>query len=230
MSDKFEKTFEFVVPVERLWRAFTDRTELDAWYPGQIKDADVRPGGRITWPMGEFDYVWEFVEVEPNRRLTWKEPPGLLPGETEVTAVFEQTGTGSRVRITQSGFGEGEDWLGQLESWALGWSQNLANLYLYLRTGVGFDRFFTWKSETGVTVTDTPAGPEVLVVKPGSFAEQAGVRVGDIVVQVGAAPVFGQSDLWVLEREHEPGEELEAMYVRGDKLLRGRGVLGAFGA
>jgi uncharacterized protein YndB with AHSA1/START domain len=230
MSDKFEKTFEFAVPLERVWQAFTDPKELDAWYPGSIKDADVRPGGRITWPMGEYDYIWEIVEVEPHRRLVWKEPPGLLPGETEVTALFEETDTGSRVRVTQTGFGQGEDWLGQLEGFALGWSQNLANLYLYLRTGVGLDRFFTWRSETGATVTDTPAGPEVLKVKPGSFAEQAGVQAGDIIVQVGAAPVFDQSDLWVLEREHDPGEALEAAYVRGHELLRGRGVLAAFGA
>lgn len=70
----------------------------------------------------------------------------------------------------------------------------------------------------------------MLKVKPGSFAEQAGVQAGDIIVQVGAAPVFDQSDLWVLEREHDPGEALEAAYVRGHELLRGRGVLAAFGA
>lgn len=68
MSDKFEKTFEFAVPLERVWQAFTDPKELDAWYPGSIKDADVRPGGRITWLMGEYDYTWEIVEVEPHRR------------------------------------------------------------------------------------------------------------------------------------------------------------------
>lgn len=42
--------------------------------------------------------------------------------------------------------------------------------------------------------------------------------------------MFDQSDLWVLEREHDPGEALEAAYVRGHELLRGRGVLAAFGA
>jgi hypothetical protein len=126
--------------------------------------------------MGEYDYTWEIVEVEPHRRLVWKEPPGLLPGETEVTAVFEETDTGSRVRVTQAGFGQGEDWLGQLEGFALGWSQNLANLYLYLRTGVGLDRFFTWRSETGATVTDTPAGPEVLKSSPARLPSRPASR------------------------------------------------------
>ena len=28
MSDKFEKTFEFAYPAERLWRAFTEPAEI----------------------------------------------------------------------------------------------------------------------------------------------------------------------------------------------------------
>jgi uncharacterized protein YndB with AHSA1/START domain len=60
MSDKFEKTFEFAVPLERVWQAFTDPKELDAWYPGSIKGRRRASGrqdhladGRVRLHLGD---------------------------------------------------------------------------------------------------------------------------------------------------------------------------------
>jgi uncharacterized protein YndB with AHSA1/START domain len=231
MSDnlsKFEKTFDVAVPLDRTWQAFTNAGDLEAWLTGTVAECDVRPGGRIAWEPNEYgQLVWDITDVEPQRRLVYREGPGILPVETEVTVTFEATGTGTRLSITQAGFGPGDDWQGQLDDVGLGWAQTLAAMELYLRTGVRYDRFFTFRSDAGVVVRDRLAGPEVLSVVPGSFADKAGVRAGDIIVQIGQAPIFGRSDIWLLTREHQAGEELDVVYVRDGELRRGQAALSA---
>ena len=229
MSDthgKFEKTFDVAIPVARVWQAFTEKEHLEAWLTGTIETCDVRPGGQIAWEPDEFGgMVWDITDVEPERSLSYRERPLILPVPTEVTVAFEATGTGTRLSITQSGFGPGDDWQGNLDSVGLGWTQTLAAMELYLRTGVRFDRFFTFKSDVGLVVQEQLAGPEVLSVTPGSFADNAGVRSGDIIVQLGDAPIFDRSDIWLFTREHEIGEDHEIVYVRGSELRRGRAAL-----
>jgi predicted metalloprotease with PDZ domain len=141
--------------------------------------------------------------------------------------LLQESGSGTLVTITQAGFGEGEDWQTQLDNVGLGWAQSLAGLELYLRTGVRFDRFFTFKSDLGVLAHEEMAGPCVASVTPESYAAQAGLEVGDIIVQVGSAPIFTRSDLWLFTREHEIGEDIEVKFVRGSELRHGRAQLTA---
>jgi uncharacterized protein YndB with AHSA1/START domain len=222
----FEKTFFLAGPLSTAWEAFTDPKLLEVWLTGKVVEADVAPGGRIAWEADEYgQLVWEITEVEPQRRLVYTEGPGILPAPTEVTVTFEDAGAGTRVTITQAGFGEGEDWQAHLDSVGLGWVQSLAGLDLFLRTGVRHDRFFTFRSELGMEVDEPLAGPLVRSVADGSFAQAAGLRVGDIVLRLGEAPVFSRADLWLFTREHASGEEVEVTYVRGGDLLTGRAAL-----
>jgi uncharacterized protein YndB with AHSA1/START domain len=224
---KFEKTFTLAVPVEKAWQAFTDPELIEVWLTGPVEKAEVKPGGQVAWAADEYgQLVWDIVEVEENRRLVYREGPGILPTDTEVTVTFEEAGAGTRLTVTQAGFGEGVDWAANIENVGLGWSQTLAALDLYLRTGVRLDRFFTtFKSDLGLQADDVLAGPLVVSVAEGSFAESAGVAPGDIIVRVGEAPVFGRSDLWLFTREHDAGEEVEIAYVRDGAIHTGRGAL-----
>lgn len=224
---RFEKTFSLSVPVERAWEAFTEPELIEVWLSGTVEKADVRPGGQIVWAAEDYGQpVWDIVDVEPGRRLTYREA-GVLPVVTEVTATFEEAGTGTRLTVTQSGFGEGADWQAQIDNVGLGWGQTLAALDLYLRTGVRLDRFFTFRSDLGLQADDVLAGPLVRTVGDDSFAARAGVAPGDIVVRLGAAPVFGRSDLWLFTREHEAGEEVEIAYARAGAVHVGRAALDA---
>jgi uncharacterized protein YndB with AHSA1/START domain len=229
MSDdlgKFEKTFDVAIPVARVWSAFTDKEHLEAWLTGTIATCDVRPGGQIAWEADDYgQLLWDITDVEPERSLTYREGPGILPVPTEVTVTFEATGTGTRLSITQSGFGPGDDWQAQLDNVGLGWAQTLAAMELYLRTGVRYDRFFTFRSDVGLVVHEQLAGPQVLSVAPGSFADNAGVQQGDIIVQIGDAPIFDRSDIWLFTREHEIGEDHKIVYVRDSELCRGTAAL-----
>jgi uncharacterized protein YndB with AHSA1/START domain len=221
MSDKYERTFAVAVPVERAWRAFTNQEELEAWWAPEVREFDPRPGGRVHYAMPGFAEVEGTVEeLEPERRIRWSEGPGLLPGTTDVTVTFESIATGTRVTVTHAGFGEGEEWIDELESHTLGWNEVIADLVLYLEHGVRSPRHSTSKSLVGVVTLDKAAGIEVVSVRQGSYADEVGLRPGDLLVQLGDAPLFRRSDLWLFTREHESGKEVEAVYVRGRDVLR----------
>jgi uncharacterized protein YndB with AHSA1/START domain len=214
------------IPVARVWQAFTDPRHLEAWLTGTIATCDIRPGGQVAWEPDEYgQLVWDITDVEPERSLAYREGPGIVPVPTEVTVTFEATGTGTRLSITQSGFGPGDDWQGRLDDLGLGWAQTLAAMELYLRTGVRYDRFFTFKSDVGVVVQEQLAGPQVLSVAAGSFAANAGVQRGDIILKIGEAPIFDRSDIWLFTREHEIGEDQQIVYVRDSELCRGQAAL-----
>lgn len=158
--------------------------------------------------------------VEPLQCISWTEGPGLLPGETEVTVTFQAHEGGTRITVTHAGFGDGAEWVGQLQGHAHGWSQVLADLVLYLETGVALRRSFTWRSRMGVVTADTPAGVTLARVHGGGAAAAAGLQAGDLLVQLGAAPLFDTADLWLTLAVYQPGEEVEAVVVRGRELLR----------
>ncbi|BCB77541.1 hypothetical protein GCM10022251_69230 [Phytohabitans flavus] len=223
---KYEKTFTLSVPVEKAWQAFTDPKLIEVWLSGTVEKANVEPGGQIAWTPDEYgQLVWDIVDVDPERKLTYREGAGILPVETEVTVTFEEAEAGTRLTITQSGFGEGVDWQAKIDGVGLGWAQTLAALDLYLRTGVRLDRFFTFRSDLGLEADDVLAGPLVRTVADDSFAARAGIEPGDIVVRLGDAPIFSRTDLWLFTREHDGGEEVEVGYARAGEVHTGRAAL-----
>ncbi len=219
-TDKYERTFTLAVPPERAWRAFTEPREMEAWFRDRVHEFDARPGGRVRYEMVGITVEGVVEEARPHRLLRWTAGPGLLPGPTVISVSFERVGGGTQITITQSGFGDGDEWLTELEDHALGWNQLITDLSLYLGTGVSFKRMPTWRVWLGARFTDTPAGVEVVDVSPDGFAARAGIQPGDLLVQLGRAPIFSRSDLWLVQREHDPGEEMDAAFIRGRELQR----------
>jgi uncharacterized protein YndB with AHSA1/START domain len=225
MTSSYQRTFSVAVPVARAWRACTDPAELSAWMAPSVARFDAEPGGSLEISVGDHRSEGRVEEVEPERRIRWNMGPGILPGTTEVTVVLEEAERGTRITITHSGFGESRDWIDELQVHTLGWEQSITDLVLYLERGIRRPRAHQRRSRFGLVTLDTPAGIEVLDVVPGSFADQAGLSAGDLVLEIGDAGVYDRSDLWLLAREHTPDDELEIVYARGHELLRGRGRL-----
>ena len=73
----------------------------------------------------------------------------------------------------------------------------------------------------GISGRDTggDAGVEIMEVFPNSGAEQAGLKIGDVVVGVGGLPVAGIADLAARIRHLEPGDLIVLNVLRGEENL-----------
>ena len=98
---------EFAFPAERLWRALTQPHLMEEW----LMKNDFKPvvGHRFNL-RGEWGGVLdcEVLVVEPNRELayTWnfKHDDAAFNLESVVTFTLTPTGTGTRLRMEQTGF------------------------------------------------------------------------------------------------------------------------------
>ncbi|HEX6947446.1 MAG TPA: trypsin-like peptidase domain-containing protein [Acidimicrobiia bacterium] len=71
----------------------------------------------------------------------------------------------------------------------------------------------------GVTIenaTTERAGARVVEVAAGSAADDAGLRVGDVIIAVEGVHVFSRGDLVAQVRAHRPGETVTLDVLRGD--------------
>jgi hypothetical protein len=164
----------------------------------------------------------EVLEVDPHRRLVMTEGAGVLAGPTRVTVTFESVERGTRITVVQSGFGTGAGWQDALEGHRQGWLWSLRDLALYLETGLAPRRFFsTWRCDLGLHLAETFAGLRVTEVAPGGWAEEAGVRVGDLLLLVGGLPIYERTDLWSIQIGRDPGERLAVEVARDGGRIAG---------
>jgi uncharacterized protein YndB with AHSA1/START domain len=215
VSGKWQRTFEVSVPVERLWRAFTeDPAKLRTPPEGAPPD----PNRSVPLKM---------LEVQPLRLLRWEQQGGTLPEHMEFTVVFESTDRGSRFTVTRCGFGEGEDADVFSESNALGWTHGLMDLVLYLETGQVVQRHYYGanQSSSATTYRERDWGLEVLSVLPGGFGAEVGLQRGDRLLRIAGVPVYTRAEAWALLAEHAPGTELEVEFIRGGERRLGSGRL-----
>jgi len=123
----------FDAPVERLWKAWTDRDALAQWMgPGEVQvtveDWNLEPGGRFYWIFGESDGAepleGEFVEIKEPERLaftwTWRRPDNNIANITMlVELTFKAQGDATELTLVHSKLPtplarerHGEGWLG----------------------------------------------------------------------------------------------------------------------
>lgn len=138
-SDKpgFTLTRTLDAPVELVWRAWTDESELAQWlHPfGVTTDAvsfDVRPGGTYAYTMTntetgeEYPTGGTFLEVVPHERLvfTWAEPGAPADIAPVITLTFTAQGDATELDLDLRGIaGEPGD-----DNVYDGWAEALANL------------------------------------------------------------------------------------------------------
>lgn len=229
MSGTYERTFSVSVSVDRAWRACTDPDELAAWFFAPT-GGDGGDGGEARFDLFGTEVTWTILELDPPHRLRYRQEAGPvppLPGPIETCMTFEAEGTGTRISITHSGFGDGDDWATALESISRGADESLADLILYLETGVGFPRHPMERSYHGIKAREVPAGLVVHAVDAGTFGARLGLERGDLLVEVGGAPVFGYRELWTVARATPAGHAATASWIRDGQLHRGSAVLGS---
>jgi uncharacterized protein YndB with AHSA1/START domain len=215
----YERTFQVSASPERVWRALTDPAELAVWH-GRAERFEAVVGGRIRFADPGYEPVEGVVEeVVPAERIRWRTSADAVV----ITETLEADGRGTRITIVEERAMQPSDH--EREASRLGWDESLADLMLLLETGIGFPRHMTSRSTIGAATRSAPYGVEVISVSTGSFSEAVGLSSGDVLVRIGEAPLFDRSDIALLMREHAPGTELEAVFIRKGRLQRGVGRL-----
>ncbi|MEW5989895.1 MAG: SRPBCC domain-containing protein [Chloroflexota bacterium] len=97
---------EFEASPERVWQLWADPRQLERWwgpptYPATVTSHDLRPGGRVeyhmTGPEGDQPAgYWEVVEVDPPRRLVFRDGFANADGTPNTDMPLNQ----ARVSIT----------------------------------------------------------------------------------------------------------------------------------
>jgi membrane-associated protease RseP (regulator of RpoE activity) len=205
----------------------TEPGELAQWFFSPVAEGDVPSGFDLYGSETEI----EVLEADAHRRFRYSETGGPVPkvdGYAEVTVTFEDEGSGTRITITRSGFGEGPEWDAALESVSRGLDESIADCVLYVETGVSFPRHPRQRGGTGIVGRDSPGGLLVHAVEPDSFGSRLELDAGDVLVELGGAPVFGNRELLYFMREHQPGERVDATWVRNGHLCRASAELDAW--
>ena len=144
MTPRFLKSSEgtFKASPQRLFRAWTDKTEIIQWFGSEEKNPDVvendpKVGG--DWKVefhaedGKRDVLFgRYITVEPGFRLafSWRHRRHLPDGtseataESQVTVTFEAQGDKTRMRLVHEAIQRKEGRLGVSD----GWSDSFAKL------------------------------------------------------------------------------------------------------
>ncbi len=225
MSLQVEKRFYVPAPVARVWPLFADGRERAKWEALEY-EIEPRVGARVYWRLPGHECEGRVEEVVPERLLRHTENNGPH-AQTQVTVRLEPDGEGTRVEVIHAGPGHGEGEAGEalVEQVTHGWGQAIADLLFYVETGVPAQRFVCTTQHPGMLTRESPAGLVVGPVDDEGFAARAGLRSGDRVLALDGTPVFTIPELWVLMRQHRPGDKLSVEYVRDGERLAGAGVL-----
>lgn len=227
MSSDYEKTFSVRVPPERAFRAFTDPSELEQWFTPKF-DADAEegvPGVTADAASPGGDVHFEVTQIKGDELLCYRQWAADPETGIDVTVVFEPVEGGTRITVTHAGFGG--DSILKSDSVRNGMFENYADLILYLDHGVSYPRHrdITTEAWFGALFLDAGPGAEVADVEAGGFADEVGLRPGDILLQLGAGAVFGNREVMFFLREHGVGDEVEAVWAHDGSIHRGTGRL-----
>jgi uncharacterized protein YndB with AHSA1/START domain len=137
--DRIERTIELPQGPDQVWAALTTAEGLSGWF-GTVAEIDLRPGA-------DFDLHFEKEGGTANLRIAAVEPPrrfayewGLVtlppddPRRTLVEFLLEATATGTRLTVTETGFAQVPDDLGEQahKMNTQGWTIKLDELAAYL--------------------------------------------------------------------------------------------------
>jgi uncharacterized protein YndB with AHSA1/START domain len=135
MGRTLEKELFLKASPQRVFQALTTKEDLERWFLVKA-EVDLRPGGaiRFAWAPDVFE-VGKILVCEPPYRLsyTWET---FGPGPTTITFELTAENDGTRLRLTHTGIGEGEDWDTYYTSVNGGWSAHLKDLTSWIETGV----------------------------------------------------------------------------------------------
>jgi uncharacterized protein YndB with AHSA1/START domain len=110
IPDRIEREAVIDAPIERVWALLTEAEHFGRWSTDAGAEIDLRPGGALTLSWEEHGTTLARVErVEPPHYFSyrWGSETDIEPTEGHSTLVefsLAEEGTGTRVRVVESGF------------------------------------------------------------------------------------------------------------------------------
>ena len=101
-------------PASAAYNAFSNATALREWLC-DFASAVPRPNGRIyLWWAGDFYSSGHFIEVEQDKRLSFRWFSNIDPAPSEIAVTFEARGADTMVTMAHS-VPDGEYWVERAE-------------------------------------------------------------------------------------------------------------------
>jgi hypothetical protein len=194
---RYERTFEVRVDPAAAWAAFTEQPDGHWWLPG-------------------FESAGTPVDVEPGQRLHVVKDQEPCRG-TEIVVTVESIESGSRITVVQTGFPAHFESI--LEVLWLGGDRIVADLAAAMELGVGGLRHLVAFADAGASFETTAAGQVVRSVSDGGLADRAGLRPGDLLVAVGAAPIVTLAEQQAAFGALPAGTAVDLTVLRDQQLL-----------
>jgi uncharacterized protein YndB with AHSA1/START domain len=212
-------------PPAQVYYAFTNSSCLREWLADSSQAAP-RPGGRLylSWSSGYYT-SGEYTHLESPGRIAFTWRGRGEPSETQVQVTLAPQGSGTLVTIEHSGFGTGTAWEKASKESQSGWQRGLDNLASVLETGE--DLRIVRRPMMGIGVSDfneeiarqagvpVSTGIRLDSTAPGMGAEAAGLRKGDVLVQIDDQPIADFASLTNALQGHAAGDRVLVGYYRG---------------
>lgn len=159
------------------------------------------------------------IEADPARRLTVRKLDEPCAG-TLIDITFEHEGTGTRIRVVQSGFDEAFVKRAGPAFW-LHAEHLFADLHLFFETGLVARRAWLPWAPLGIQVEAKPFGLVAASVGAGTWADRVGMSSGDVLLTISGAPLYDVGELGVVERIARSGDELSATWAHDGERVEG---------
>lgn len=231
-----ENTFEFEktinAPVDLIYRAFTSSTALREWLC-DISTTNPEEGGWIylVWNRGYFASGY-YTKLVPDKTISFQWIGKGEPAWTQVDVTITPSAEEGNYKLVlrHSGIGDGEAWATAREEISKGWKLGLKNLKSTLEGGQ--DLRFVERPLIGIYPDDlsdlTPTvlnelnvpvseGIRVRELVEGYGADQAGIKPGDVVVEVDGQKIDGVRKLLTIMGEYVAGDTISVTAYRKDE-------------
>ncbi len=217
---------------QAVYRAFTTPAGLMDWIANS-SDLEARVGGRLyIWEEKGYQVMAKYTALEKDQRIAF-DLLAPIPGHVEVTLTPQDTTTLLTLEHSQIATDE------HYEGYNKHWSNALNNLQAVLETGLDprlYNRPMMGILISGMMDKDTQArlalpleyGILLGGTLPGMGAEGAGMKEGDVLVEMNGIAIQDYHAIGQAIASHQAGDAVHAVWYRGkekhsaDMILSGR--------
>lgn len=213
-----------------VFRAFTTPLGYQEWLCWQASVMP-HPGGplHLVWANSYFTSGY-YLELIPAQKVTFTWFGKGDPAPTTVEVVVREEIGQTRVILTHRDLGSGSEWNPSREEISRGWERNLENLVSVLETGrdlrqvnrpmLGISDINELDSVTASKLgVPVQAGLVVGTPLDGFGAMLAGMKKGDVLVELAGVPINHYAAFHTEMQKHTAGETVPVVVYRGTEKL-----------